>query len=102
MEEGKKDDAKEAVDEAAKTIIEYPTIYPFKVMGLQEHGFSEYVRLLFSRVLGTEVSRDSVSVQPSSRNKYVSITVSVYLISEEQRRRLYEQLHKERRVLYYL
>jgi putative lipoic acid-binding regulatory protein len=89
-------------DGEKKPLIEYPTVYAFKVMGLQEHGFREYVRVLFSRLLGTEVSLDSVSEQPSSRNKYLSVTVSVVLISEEQRRRIYEQLHKERRVVYYL
>jgi len=85
-----------------KPLIEYPTVYTFKVMGLQEHGFGEYVRQLFKRMMGTEVSPDSISLQPSSKGKYVSVTVSVYLLSEEQRRSIYTQLHKERRVLYYL
>jgi putative lipoic acid-binding regulatory protein len=85
-----------------KPLIEYPTVYPFKVMGLQEHGFREYVRQLFGRILGTEISPDSISDQPSKGNKYLSVTVSVYLISEEQRRRVYETLHQERRVVYYL
>jgi putative lipoic acid-binding regulatory protein len=89
-------------EEAKKPLIEYPTVYTFKVMGLQEHGFGEYVRQLFKRMMGTEVSPDSISLQPSSRGKYVSVTVSVYLLSEDQRRAIYTQLHKERRVLYYL
>lgn len=83
-------------------LIEYPTVYAFKVMGKQEHGFSEYVRLLFTRFMGTEVSRDSIAVQPSSKGTYVSLTVSVYLLSEEQRRSIYLKLHEEKRILYYL
>jgi putative lipoic acid-binding regulatory protein len=71
-------------------------------MGRQEHGFREYVRQLFKRLMGTEVSLDSISERPSSRNKYLSVSVSVYLLSEEQRRAIYLQLHKEKRVLYYL
>lgn len=82
--------------------IEYPTVYAFKVMGKQEHGFKEYVRQLFKRLLGTEVSPDSISEQPSRQGRYVSLTVSVYLLSEEQRQLIYGSLHKERRVLYYL
>jgi uncharacterized protein len=89
-------------EEVKKPLIEYPTIYTFKVMGLQEHGFGEYVRQLFKRMMGTEISQDSMSLQPSSRGKYVSVTISVLLLSEEQRRAIYTQLHKERRVLYYL
>jgi uncharacterized protein len=85
-----------------KPLIEYPTLYTFKVMGLQEHGFREYVRQLFKRLVGTEVSSDSLSEKPSSHNKYLSVSVTVYLLSEDQRRAIYAQLHKERRVLYYL
>jgi putative lipoic acid-binding regulatory protein len=88
--------------EHKKPLIDYPTVYAFKVMGRQEHGFKEYVRRLFRRLLGHEVSPDSISEQPSSHGKYVSVTVSVYLLSEDQRRTIYEQLHKEKRILYYL
>src|SRR5215813_1489588 len=85
-----------------KPLIEYPTVYTFKVMGKQEHGFREYVRQLFKRVMGIEVSQDSISELPSSRGKYLSVSVSVYLLSEDQRRAIYSQLYKDRRVLYYL
>lgn len=88
--------------EADKELISYPTVYAFKVMGRQEHGFAEYVRQVFRRLMGTEVSPDSITVQPSSRGKYVSVTVSVYLLSEDQRRSIYAHLHKDKRVLYYL
>jgi putative lipoic acid-binding regulatory protein len=82
--------------------IDYPCVYAFKVMGKQEHGFREYVRQLFKRMLGSEVSPDSIAETPSRQGRYISLTVSVYLLSEEQRRTIYEALHKERRVLYYL
>lgn len=88
--------------EAPAVKIDYPTVYAFKVMGKQEHGFREYVRALFKRVLGTEVSLDSISEQPSRQGRYISLTVSIYLLSEEQRQAVYMSLHKERRVLYYL
>jgi putative lipoic acid-binding regulatory protein len=88
--------------EEKKPLIEYPTIYAFKVMGRQEHGFKEHVRQTFKRLMGTEISPDSISEQPSSKGTYISLTVSVYLLSEEQRRNIYEALHKDRRVVYYL
>ena len=84
-----------------KPLIEYPTVYTFKVMGVQEHGFVEYVRTLFKRLMGTEISKDSIHEQPSSKGKYVSVSVSVYLLSEEHRRSIYEQLHRDERVMLY-
>jgi uncharacterized protein len=87
---------------ASKPLIEYPSVYAFKVMGRQENGFAEFVRALFSRLMGTEVSQDSIAQVPSSKNTYVSLTVSVVLLSEEQRRSIYAQLHEEKRIVYYL
>lgn len=95
-------DPKAPDEKPDKPLIEYPTVYAFKVMGKREHAFGEYVRLLFQRLVGREISLDSISEQVSSHGKYVSLTVSVYLLSEDQRRAIYEQLHKEKRVLYYL
>ena len=83
-------------------MIEYPTVYAFKVMGKQEHGFKEYVRVLFKALMGTEISPDSISAQTSRQGKYLSLTVTVYLLSEEHRQTIYPRLHKEKRILYYL
>ena len=83
-------------------LIQYPTVYSFKVMGLKEGGFQDHVRQLFRRLLGTDISPDSISEQPSSRGKYVSLTVAVVLLSKDQRQAIYAALHQDRRVLYYL
>ncbi|QSQ27047.1 DUF493 domain-containing protein [Pyxidicoccus parkwayensis] len=89
-------------EEEKKPLIEYPTVYTFKVMGKQEAGFAEHVRALFRKQMGTEVSPDSIREQPSTKGKYISLSVSVYLLSEEQRRAIYKELHEDERVVYYL
>jgi putative lipoic acid-binding regulatory protein len=85
-----------------KPLISYPTDYAFKVIGKQEHGFREYIRLLFKRLMGTDVSPDSIAELPSRQGRYISLTVTVVLLSEEQRQTIYGQLFKEKRILYYL
>lgn len=85
-----------------KPLVEYPSVYTFKVMGKQEHGFVEYVRGLFHRLMGQELERDAVREQPSSKGRYVSVSVSVRLESEEHRRSIYAELHRDERVIYYL
>ena len=89
-------------DEEKKPLIDYPAVYTFKVMGKKESGFAEHVRDLFRKLMGTEISPDSIREQPSSKGKYVSLSVSVYLRSEEHRRAIYAELHKDERVIYYL
>ncbi len=88
--------------EEKKPLIEYPASYTFKVMGKQEHGFVAYVRELFSRLMGQALAEDAVREQPSSRGRYVSVSVSVFLHSEEHRRSIYAELHRDERVIYYL
>ena len=87
---------------AQKPLIEYPTVYAFKVMGKLEHGFADYIRAKFSRLMGTEVSPDSISENVSKQGHYVSLTVSVYLLSEEQRLAIYADIHVDKRIVYYL
>lgn len=89
-------------EDEKKPLIEYPTVYTFKVMGKQGSGFAEHVRELFRKLMGTEISPDSIREQPSSKGTYVSLSVSVYLLSEEHRRAIYAQLHQDERVVYYL
>ena len=85
-----------------KPLIEYPTVYTFKVMGRQAPDFTDYVRGVFRALMGTEISPDSIREQPSSKGTYVSLSVSVYLLSEEHRRSIYARLRQEERVVYYL
>jgi len=88
--------------------IEYPTHYTFKVMGqalepqAQPTGFRPFVVALFERLLGQALAAEAVTELPSSRGKYVSVSVTVHLHSEDQRRGIYHALHKERRIVYYL
>ncbi len=91
-----------AAEGEKKPLIEYPSVYTFKVMGAQDAGFVEHVRDLFKQHMGAELPPDAIQEQPSSKGKYVSLSVSVYLLSEEQRRGIYDALHKDARVVYYL
>jgi hypothetical protein len=88
--------------EGQKPLVEYPSVYTFKVMGKQEHGFVDYVRELFGRLMGQGLPQDAVHEQPSSKGRYVSVSVSVFLQSEEHRRSIYAELHRDERVIYYL
>jgi putative lipoic acid-binding regulatory protein len=87
---------------APRPLIDYPTIYEFKVMGRREDDFEDWVRLLFGRLLGSEVSRDSIAENVSKQGNYVSLRVTLYLQSEDQRQAIYAGLHREKRILYYL
>jgi uncharacterized protein len=105
MTEGNGDPRKRSAEpqiEEKKLLVEYPTDYTFKVMGVQAGDFRDYVRALFERLMGAPLAADALSEQPSSKGKYLSINVTVHLLSEEQRRAIYAELHRDPRVVYYL
>ena len=89
-------------DVGSKPLIEYPTVYAFKVMGRRDDDFVEFIRQMFCRLMATDVALDSISENVSNKGNYVSLTVSVYLRSEEHRKTIYAALHQEKRILYYL
>ncbi len=81
--------------------LDYPLDYTFKVMGLAADDFPEHARRLVARVVGS-APPERVTVRPSAAGKYQSVSVVVRLVSEAQRRAVYEALWADERVVYYL
>jgi len=85
----------------AAPTLEYPLDYTFKVMGLAADDFAEHARRLVAAVVG-EAPPEQVTVRASTQGKYHSVSVAVRLASEAQRRAVYQALHEDARVVYYL
>jgi putative lipoic acid-binding regulatory protein len=81
--------------------LEYPLDYTFKVMGHSADDFPEHARRLVAAVLGAAPA-SGVTVRSSAQGKYQSVSVTVRLESEAQRRAVYQALHDDARVVYYL
>jgi uncharacterized protein len=82
-------------------LIEYPLDYTFKVIGLAGDDFAEHARRLVSRVVAG-VPAEKVTIRASAKGKYYSVSVVARLVSEEQRRAVYQALYDDPRVVYYL
>jgi putative lipoic acid-binding regulatory protein len=88
-------------DAPQRPLVEYPLDYTFKIMGRAGDDFAEYARRLVARVVG-DAPAERVRVRASSGGKYHSVSVPVWLVSEEQRRAVYQALYEDERVVYYL
>ena len=95
------EDGGERKEAPAGPTLEYPLDYTFKVMGLASDDFPEHARRLVAGVVG-EAPTGRVRVRSSAQGRYHSVSVPVRLVSEEQRRAVYQALHDDARVLYYL
>jgi uncharacterized protein len=94
-------DGRDGKGTSAPPLIDYPLDYAFKVMGLAAEDFPAHARGLVTAALGAAAAAQ-VSVRASSGGKYQSVTVVVRLVSEDERRRVYQALHDDARVVYYL
>lgn len=82
-------------------LLVYPTDYPFKAIGLAADDLPGHVR---STVLAAApgVTVGAVEARASSGGKYLSVTVSVLLRSEDERRAIYAALAADARIVQYL
>ena len=73
--------------------IEFPCLYPIKIIGKAERNFREIVVAAVERHTG-QLTADLVKVQPSRRNNYLSVTVTIAAAGEEQLRSIFLDLKK--------
>ncbi|MFG5779977.1 YbeD family protein [Comamonas sp. J-3] len=78
-------------DPRKDSLIEYPSDFPIKVMGLNQDGFVNAV---------TEIAKQhdpffdasKIELRPSSGDKYLGVTITVTATSREQLDNLYRAL----------
>jgi uncharacterized protein len=84
-----------------RPLIEYPTDYPLKVIGLAADDLVEHVLRVVASA-GPRVDAGAVTTRASGAGKYLSVSFSVRLGSEEERHAVYAALKADPRVIYYL
>ena len=76
---------------APPSLIEYPSLFPIKVMGLQAEGFLEAV-VAIARAFDPGFDAAGIEQRSSKGGKYLGLTVTVTATSREQLDELYRTL----------
>ena len=81
----------QAIDPRKDTLIEYPSLFPIKVMGATHDGF---VHAMVQVALQFDPGFDAATVElrPSKGGNYLGVTLSVTATSREQLDDLYRAL----------
>jgi len=80
-----------AADPRKDSLIEYPSQFPIKVMGIQnEHFVHEITKIAKQFDPGFDAGK--VELRPSSGGKYLGVTITVTATSREQLDNLYRAL----------
>ncbi|MDQ6626864.1 MAG: DUF493 family protein [Pseudomonadota bacterium] len=75
----------------AQSLIEYPSRFPIKVMGLNGDGFVHAVTEI-ARRFDPGFDATEIELRPSSGSKYLGVTITVNATSREQLDELYRTL----------
>ena len=75
----------------AQSLIQYPSAFPFKVMGPHVEGFVEAVVMVAAQ-FDPGFDAATVETRPSKAGKYLGVTITVTATSREQLDELYRTL----------
>ena len=73
------------------TLIDYPCEFPIKIMGRDEREFAKSILIIVNRHI-PDFDDKSVETRVSKKNKYLSLTCTVYVASQSQLDALYQEL----------
>ncbi len=79
-------------------LLQFPCDFPLKVMGQASDDFAALVVEIVARHV-PNLRDDAIQHRPSKQGTYVSLTVTVYVHSQEQLDNLYRELSGHTRVL---
>lgn len=71
--------------------IEFPCLYPIKIIGKAEQQFKERVIAVVEQHTG-KIDADLIKVQNSRKNNYLSVTVTIAATGEEQLQNIFTDL----------
>jgi len=74
-----------------QSLIEYPSKFPIKVMGLNVDGYVHAITQIAEKFDPT-FDASTVELRPSSGNKYLGVTITITATSREQLDELYRTL----------
>ena len=74
-----------------RSLIEYPSAFPIKVMGAHVAGFTEAI-VAVARQFDPAFDASTVESRPSKRGNYLGLTITITATSREQLDELYRTL----------
>ncbi len=74
-----------------KSLIDYPSRFPIKVMGINGDGFVHAITEI-ARRFDPVFDASEIELRPSSGSKYLGVTITVNATSREQLDELYRTL----------
>ncbi len=80
-----------AAQQARQSLLEYPSRFPIKVVGLNEDGFTSAI-IHIARQFDPDFDASTVELRESGGGNYLGLTITVLAVSRTQLDELYRTL----------
>lgn len=84
--------------QTSETLLEFPSDFPIKVVGLAADDFDALVVAIVRSHI-RDLSQEAVARRTSSQGKYLALTITVRVESQSQLDALYTELSGHKRIL---
>ncbi|GAB4393814.1 MAG: YbeD family protein [Gammaproteobacteria bacterium] len=74
------------------TLLEFPCIFPIKIMGHHHDTFEEMALNIIIKHLKSELNENAIQTRPSKNGKYLALTVTIEAHSKQQLDTIYQEL----------
>ena len=74
-----------------ETLLQFPCAFPIKIMGRMEEGFADAMVEVVLRH-APDFDAATITMKPSSGNKYLSLTCTINAVSKQQLDDLYREI----------
>lgn len=81
-----------------KAILEFPCRFPIKIMGRDHAVFHEVARAIVTRHAG-DIHDDAIRQSASRKGNFISVTITIEAISQQQLDSIYRDLSAHEEVL---
>ena len=71
--------------------IEFPCLYPIKVIGIASKNFQQEIIQAIERYTG-KITDDLIKVRPSKQRNYVAVTLTIAATGEDQLKSIFTDL----------
>jgi len=73
--------------------IEFPCLYPIKIIGVAAEQFQEIVIEVVERHTG-KITEELITIRRSSQEQYLAVTVTIAATGKEQLEKIFEDLKR--------
>lgn len=82
-----------------ESLIDYPTYFTYKIIGENREDFASLILGIVEQVV-PPIKEEDIKISYSKNKKFMTLTIKAYVTNHDEVHGIYDELKKEKRVLW--